>query len=220
MAIGEKELNRLYEEGTEEEIDAYNDAMMDALFRAEELDEDDIPEVEKIYFDMDGVLADFNGGVIDFCDMEAPSLSGPEDKEKDAEMWRRIKNVDHFYANLDELPGSRCLFETLYKKYRDKCEILSSIPKPERGIEHAKEDKIDWIRRKFSRDIKINIVESKKEKKNFCKGKGCILIDDMEQNILDWKAAGGTGVMHVDPGHTLSRLHDRKVIDHYDYDLY
>ena len=37
--------------------------MANEVFRPEDLDEKEIPVVEKIYFDMDGVLADFKRGL-------------------------------------------------------------------------------------------------------------------------------------------------------------
>ena len=93
----------------------------------------------------------------------------------------------------------------------NKCEILTGIPKPKRGITCAGEDKIKWVRRLLSKDIVVNIV-LREEKPQFCKGEGCILIDDMERNIRDWNAEGGTGIVHVTAEETLSILREKGII--------
>ena len=66
------------------------------------------------------------------------------------------------------------MFHTIYDKYKEKCEILTGIPKPRRGILHAAEDKTKWVRRLLSKDIVMNIC-FKEEKKNLCTGPDCIL---------------------------------------------
>ena len=53
------------------------------------------------------------------------------------------------------------------------------------------------MRRKFKQRIVVNTVR-RAEKKIFCTGKDCILIDDNEQSIEEWEAAGGTGVFFKD----------------------
>lgn len=211
-------INSIVEEVANED-NAELDRLMNAIFEAEELDEKEIPEVTKIYFDMDGVLADFERGVRELCGMEPPKQNEEVDPEVDEEMWKRIKEVDHFYDKLEVMDGARALFESVFNKYRERCEILTGIPKEKRGITTAAEDKINWMRRLLSRDIKINIVY-KEDKPKFCTGKGCILIDDRKQNIIDWKEMGGSGFMHVEAGNTLYRLNELGVIDDFRGDVY
>ena len=161
--------------------------------------------VGKIYFDMDGVLADFDRGVNELCRMNASSQNEKYDEEYDALMWARIREIDHFYDRLDLMPGAKEMFEFLYGKYGDKCEILTGIPKAERGIVTSAEDKVVWTRRMLSEKVKIHTV-SRKEKKLYCTGPETILIDDQERTILEWRAAGGTGILHRSPEQTLAEL--------------
>ena len=100
MVFNEEEFQKHLDEIVDEAVAEFEKTSV-LIDRAMDLDEDEIPEVEKIYFDMDGVLADFDGGVKEFCGMEAPSLHDEPDPEKDDEMWRRIKNVEHFYDKLE-----------------------------------------------------------------------------------------------------------------------
>ena len=149
-------------------------------------------EIRKIYFDLDGVMADFDRGVYELCGMDAFSH---EDDKSDDIMWLRIKEVGHFYDKLELMPGANELFDDLYAKYGDKCEILSGIPKPRRGIVTAGEDKISWVRRMLSKNVKVNIVY-KEDKPDYCTGEDCILIDDLPANIRAWEDMGGTGIIN------------------------
>ena len=151
-------------------------------------------KVEKIYFDMDGVLADFDGGLREICHIE-PVDQHHKTEEQDDEMFAAMRKIDHFYAKLNILPEGKRLFDDICSKYKDKCEILSGIPKPKRGIENAGEDKKEWIKRLVSEDVVVNIV-LRADKKNYCKGKEYILIDDYVANIKEWEKAGGTGILY------------------------
>ncbi|HCT91793.1 MAG TPA: hypothetical protein DF613_10525 [Lachnospiraceae bacterium] len=84
-------------------------------------------KIEKIYFDLDGVLADFRRGVRDLCGMD-PFRRTKKTATGDDAMWEAIKKVAHFYDRLEPMPGALELFHTLYGRYGDACEILSGIP--------------------------------------------------------------------------------------------
>ena len=160
--------------------------------------------VRKIFFDMDGVLADFDRGIRELCGI--PSLNQEAaDKAADERMWAAVRDTDHFYDRLELMPGAEKMFRLLYKKYGSCCEILTAIPKAERGITSAGEDKIRWVRRLLSENIPVHIVY-KEEKKNYCTGKDCILIDDYSTNIKDWEAFGGTGILFKNAAETLRAL--------------
>ena len=61
------------------------------------------------------------------------------------------------------------------------------------------------MKRLLSERVVVNTV-MREDKPKFCTGKGCVLIDDVERNIRDWNAMGGTGILHVDPKDTLQKL--------------
>ncbi len=89
--------------------------------------------------------------------------------------------------------------------------LLTGIPKPKRGITDAGEDKIEWVHRLLAADIKVKIVY-REEKPQYCTGKDCILIDDMESNIRDWNEYGGTGIKNVSADETMRRLKELGII--------
>lgn len=65
--------------------------------------------VRKIFFDMDGVLADFDRGIRELCGI--PSLNQEaEDKAEDERMWAAVRDTDHFYDRLELMPGAEKMF--------------------------------------------------------------------------------------------------------------
>jgi len=164
-----------------------------------------------IYLDMDGVLAHFDKGVNDLCGMKATSQNKKYNRQYDDQMWEAIRKIDHFYDRLELMPGAKELFDTIYAKYGDECEILTGIPKPFRGIDSAGEDKIAWTRRMLSDTVKINIVY-RKDKKDYCTGPRDVLIDDRKDTIREWEARDGTGILHRSTEETLARLREKGLL--------
>ena len=148
----------------------------------------------KVYLDMDRVIADFDNGVREYAHIEPPDQ---KNEEQVTEMWKKLSKVPHYYDKLDLMPGAEHGAAVLYGMFGEDLEILTGVPNPTRGLPTASDDKKTWMRRKFEPEIVVNTVR-RAEKKNFCTGKDCILIDDNEQNIREWEAAGGTGILFKD----------------------
>ncbi len=157
-----------------------------------------------VFFDLDSVLADFEKGVHELCHVDT-SDQNADDKARDDAMWAAIRDTAHFYDRLELMPGAKELFRLAFDALGDDCQILSAVPRPKRGIVTAGADKTNWVHRLLSPDVTVNIV-LKEEKKNFCKGADCILIDDLAANIEDWACAGGTGILHTDAESSMARL--------------
>ena len=161
--------------------------------------------LKKIYFDMDGVLADFDRGIRELCGREPLDQNGDHSPGEDDILWESVKKADHFYDRLEPMPGAEELFRRVYETHGEKCEILTGIPKPRRGITTAGEDKINWVRRLLSKDVKVNVV-FREEKPDYCTGKDCILIDDYKKNIREWEEMGGTGILFATAEEAAGRL--------------
>lgn len=163
----------------------------------------------KIYFDLDGVLADFDKGVRELCGIDLTTSERTE--ELDNLMWEKIKGINNFYNKLDLIDNASELFNLVFNKYKDNCEVLTGVPKAKRGIMTACKDKETWSRRMLSKDVKVNTVY-KEDKKFFCTGKECVLIDDTEKNIEEWESFGGTGVLFTTVNDTIEKLKELGVL--------
>ena len=108
-------------------------------------------------------------------------------------------------AELEPMSGAVEMFSKVYDMLGEDCQILTGIPKPKRGIDTAGEDKTNWAHRLLSDKLKVNIVY-REEKKKFCFGKDCILIDDLAENIESWENCGGTGILFESAEKTLKIL--------------
>jgi len=62
-------------------------------------------QIEKIYFDMDGVLVDFNKGVRELGGFEGLDQCKAS-KEKDEQLWNAVRSVDDFSMNIEEWNAS------------------------------------------------------------------------------------------------------------------
>ena len=167
-------------------------------------------EIKKIYFDMDGVLADFDSGVVDICSLPRPR-QGHDSSEQNNRMWEAIRESGHFYRRLKPMPGAVEMFDAVYKVYGDRCEILTGVPKPKRNIPEAGQDKIDWAREYLNPDVVVNTV-LREDKINYCFGPEYVLIDDYTKNGLEWKKKGGTVINHSSSEDTLEQLKDLGIL--------
>ncbi len=163
--------------------------------------------VNRIYLDMDGVLADFDRGVAELLHLEPRDQNRKFDSAKDDRMWQTMKTVDHFYDRLELMPGAKEMFDRIRARFGDRCEILTGIPREERGIVTAAQDKIAWTRRMLSGQVVIHTV-CRKHKQDFCHGPEDVLIDDREKTILEWREKGGTGILHTSAEETLKKLEE------------
>ena len=156
--------------------------------------------IDKIYFDMDGVLADFNAGIRDLG-VEPVDINSPYTPEKAAaydRLFNAMRNANHFFRYLKPIPDGVILFTRLRKILGDRVAVLTGIPSEKRGIVDAVDDKRIWVDEWLGADVEVIAVPSK-EKKNYCKGQGYALIDDSEKNVREWIAAGGSGFLFKQP---------------------
>lgn len=157
--------------------------------------------IKKIYFDMDGVLADFDNGLL------AYGGKLPSCRQEEENMWNTIRENEHFFDRLQPMPGAIEMFNLLNEKYGGRCELLSAVPKPSKGVPGARADKENWARRFLGRDTVVNLVY-RDEKKDYCTGREDILIDDYAKNIAEWENSGGIGILFTSAEDVLKKLRE------------
>lgn len=149
------------------------------------------PKVNTIYVDMDGVVADFDAFVFKHMGRTFSHTSGPG---KDVEMWGFLARFEDLYYQLPPTPYAEELLRAIMA-VGAKTEMLTAIPR-RATVPTAEVDKIKWMKDNFGHfNIKVNIGPYSRDKWKWAKP-GDILIDDRADNIQEWNAAGGIGILH------------------------
>lgn len=149
----------------------------------------------KLFLDLDGVLADFDGGFYDrFGSM-------PSDHSDDI-MWKKINGSGTFFADLPVMEGAKYMFATIQELY--EVVILTACPKT--NYKQAALQKRQWVRKNISTDVMILPMLGGANKGLFMDQPGDILIDDMEKNCIAWDLLGGISIQHASWTKTLNQL--------------
>ena len=157
-------------------------------------EEDMAQKKPTVYLDMDGVIADFFGGVEQMYGVkhwkELTSVkTGGELKQ---EVIDRITGSD-FFSTLPKFTTTESLIDIIKKFTGGKFSILTS---PLRGDHDnsAKWKKV-WINQNIEQPQET-IVTGRKEKYAVTDGVQNILIDDRPVNIERWQGRGGYGILY------------------------
>ena len=159
-----------------------------------------MPEVKisKIYLDMDGVIADFDGRYKQLYKIY-PSEA---DTYKVFDGFFTQFIADEQFAKLDLLPDAVELIEYL-KTLSIPTEILSSTSSERRDADIRKQ-KLEWLDN-HGITFPVNLVPGKRLKKDYS-NPNVLLIDDTSVNIDQWRKEGGIGILHTDTLTTLNIL--------------
>jgi 5'(3')-deoxyribonucleotidase len=133
-----------------------------------------------IYCDLDGVLADFEGGVI-------RRIGKHPDEIKSATMWSLIRKTPRFYENLEWTEEGRELWDAI-KQYNPI--ILTGCP----NGNWAEEQKRNWCSRELGHHVRV-VTCATKDKPKYCVH-GAILIDDRDKIRREWMNKGGKFILY------------------------
>lgn len=150
----------------------------------------------KLYCDLDGVMADFQGRVESYGH---GMFTRGKDKKKDSLLWSIVgaKGVG-FWSGLDFLEEGKELWAEI-KKHRPI--ILTALP---RNGSIAIQGKKEWVKNHLGPNVEV-VTCMRVEKKNYA-GENSILIDDDERNIEEWEKAGGIGILYRNAKEAVQKL--------------
>ena len=148
---------------------------------------------------MDGVLCDFEKR---FTELYGKDALGARDRKNFTTNWPNFI-MDGNFENLEWFPGGKELLHFIQYATDWEVEILSSSGGEKFHSEVAAQ-KVVWLCNKGI-PYKANIVPGRKHKTAYATPE-TILIDDTEDIIVNFNAAGGLGILHKDINETLAKL--------------
>lgn len=149
----------------------------------------------KIFCDLDGVLVDFDTGVLRI-------LKKPPDELPAGLMWAIIKKTPDFYNKLDWMSDGKQLWTYLTNSINVDIDvkILTGVP---RGFKEAEGQKRSWCKRELG-ESKVICCPTKDKPKYATQG--AILIDDRLKIADEWIANGGIFIHHTNSENTINEL--------------
>ncbi len=154
----------------------------------------------RIYVDLDGVLVDF--------DKKVYSMTGGINKDRYVKLhgidslWREINRFgSEWWSTLEWKPDGKILWEYL-KKYNPI--ILTSGSVRNTG-DIAKKGKEEWCRINLGETVPVIVVNSSSDKQKYATPSS-ILVDDLNDNIIEWRKKFGIGILHTDTKSTITKL--------------
>ena len=148
---------------------------------------------------MDGVLCNFEKR---FTELYGKDALGSRDRKNFTTNWPNFI-MDGNFENLEWFPGGKELLDFIQNETDWEVEILSSSGGEKFHSEVAAQ-KVVWLCNNGI-PYKANIVPGRKHKTAYATPE-TILIDDTEDIIVNFNAAGGLGILHKDANETLAKL--------------
>lgn len=156
----------------------------------------------RIYIDLDGVLADFDGRVKQF-------LGGYPNEFTDDYLWRHIKNYNDkykpFFETMPLMPGALFLFDNCLYYHIVGVADVKILTATGYSIEDAGEQKKKWVQRHLSTNVEVLTVTSGRDKAQYADPYS-ILIDDRKKATEPFEEAGGIAILHESPHKSIVEL--------------
>ncbi|BAI72207.1 hypothetical protein AZL_015690 [Azospirillum sp. B510] len=143
-----------------------------------------------LFLDLDGVLADFDRGVV------AVTGKRPEQQPM-KEMWRALSRHADFFGTLEFMHDARELWAFCAPHQPT---ILTGLPMGS----WAPDQKKRWVARMLGADVPV-ITCMARDKARYA-SPGAILVDDREMARAPWEAAGGRFILHRSADGSIAEL--------------
>jgi 5'(3')-deoxyribonucleotidase len=147
----------------------------------------------RLFLDLDGVLADFDRGVVDLLGMPSARF---EKRYGIKEFWRRLAKAPDFYARLPLMPDARLLFDAIEHLTPT---ILTGLPLGK----WAAPQKVAWCEEHFPR---VPVITCMARDKHRFMDPGDVLVDDRDRHRPAYEAHGVVFVHHKNAKQSLREL--------------
>lgn len=147
----------------------------------------------QLFLDLDGVLADFEGGAEQLLGMPAEQYQA---QRGPGAFWKKLATAPDFYGSLALLPDAQELFDGV--AHLDPI-ILTGLPIGK----WAEPQKRAWVERHFP-GLQV-ITTLARNKYTYCTP-GDVLVDDREKYADAWEKAGGIFILHTSAASSLAEV--------------
>lgn len=147
----------------------------------------------QLFLDLDGVLADFEGGAQRLLGQPAKAY---QERHGSGGFWKKLATAPDFYGSLELLSDAHELWEAV--QHLDPI-ILTGLPIGK----WAEPQKRTWVERHFPGTQVITTLA--RNKHTYCES-GDVLVDDQPRYAESWEAAGGIFVQHTSAGESIEAL--------------
>ena len=146
------------------------------------------------YVDLDGVLANH--------DLQTDNYGAKIHKNPNSDAgidYDVSEYKDGFFESMPPMPDMHLFQDYLKGIDNTRVHILSAVPKRRTSALSVFDEKKEWVKEHFDfiRSSNIHIVFREHKQLFATLHPHSILIDDNKNNINEWRAAGGIGILHV-----------------------
>lgn len=152
----------------------------------------------RLFLDLDGVLADFDAGVV-------AAMGKTPDELGDRRMWPVLARTPRFYDTLPWMADGRDLW-SFSRPYQPV--ILTGLPIGK----WAEPQKRAWCARELGPDVLVVCCPSREKAKHAAAllepGQTMVLVDDRLKLQIAWEDAGGRFVLHTSAATSIAALQE------------
>lgn len=153
-----------------------------------------------VFLDVDGVLADWAGGVhkhlgIDYDYTQWPYKTGPPGWDWHLEVGKSFQEISElcdtaFWSNLEWTHDGRDILRAILNKVEPEDVYLLTAPMP--NMESAT-GKVMWVHKNLP-EYSERLIITTAPKAIFAQVPNSVLIDDFSRNVREWRRAGGSAI--------------------------
>jgi len=152
-----------------------------------------------VYFDMDGVLADFALSYDQLINRHKPNGDV---------IWEEVEKHARFFLDLPLMPMAREIWNVVPA---DSRRILSAVAK---SIDQCASHKREWLKANFGFGGDAVILVRSRHSKQIYARPGDILVDDWRGNIVEWERNGGIGIWYQSGQQVIEDLREHLGVYH------